>query len=221
MDTRFHEIIPCLVLRQLPDLKKLFRSQDHTEHMLMQDAVRPDAVYHDSIAQHAETHFAHSYKQKQDSNGNIHWDKGDCIERVKAVAIDAVNCYRSGDLDLACRFLGEWSHYRIDAMTYPHIGTYGAPWSVHHMPWEVEMAHWIVKNEDRIGKLAFEPQKDLYKSAVADARAMFAPSMALAAALEKGKPGLDDTAKLKLCRRIAKAVGDGWLTISAQLRCKG
>lgn len=221
MDARFHEIIPCLVLEQIPDLKKLFRSQEHTKHMLMQDAVRPDQVYHDSIAQHAEAHFAHSYKQRKDEHGKIHWDKGECVERIKAVGIDIVNWYRSGDLDLVCRGLGEWSHYRVDAMTYPHIGTSGAPWSIHHMPWEVMMAKWLVMNEDRIGKLHFEPVKDLYKSAVAEARAMFPESMAVVAALEKGKPGMDDAAKLKLCRRIAKAVGDGWVTIMLQLRCKG
>ncbi len=222
MDRTYHEIIPILVLDQLPELRKLFHDQDYPDKRIMEDAVRPDAEYHDSLAQHAEAHFAHSYKQKIE-RGVIKWDKGDCIERVKAVAIDVVNWYRSGDLELVCRGLGEWSHYCIDCHTYPHIGTSGRPWSTYHMQWEMAQAKWLKAYHHEIGLLHFTPVKDLYKAAVADARRMFPISMAVAAAIQKGtigSIGMTSDGCLALARRIAEAVGSGWLTIMQQFKCE-
>lgn len=211
METKYHEIIACMAIRQLPQLCAFFHAQEYDEKKICADAIRPDMVYKDSLAQTAEVHHAHSYKQHI-VDGKVRWLDGDGMERVKALAIDVHNMRQAQEYQFMCRFMGEWTHYAVDVHTYPHL-VKGKPWSEHHVSWEVKQARWLEHNQDRIGKLNFIVYKDIYKAFVQDAREMYYDAIKVVKLLEAGTP-LSETKNLALARRIATAVGSGLLSIS-------
>jgi hypothetical protein len=217
MEKDYHQIIPCLVMDQMPDaFRDFFVAQKHTDELLKADAVRPDEVYHDNLAVGADIHHAHSYKLQPQKDGSLKWLDGDCIERVKAIAIDVRNWRASGggDYKLVCRGLGEMSHYAIDCHTYPHL-FHGAPWSTHHVPWEVRQARWLRNHWRQIGPLKFALYKDLYKAFAGEAREMYPEAVRVVDNLEEGRQ-LTDGENLDLARKIATAVGSCWLTVTAK-----
>jgi hypothetical protein len=168
-------------------------------------------VYKDSLAQTAEVHPAHSYKEHV-VDGKVCWLDGDCMERVKAIAIDVHNYRQNQDYQLMCRFLAEWTHYAVDCHTYPHL-VKGQPWTTYHLPFEMKQAKWIEHNQDKIGKLEFVIYKDIYKAFVRDAREMYWEALKVVKLLEAGAV-LSDSKNLALARRIGSAVGSGLLTIT-------
>lgn len=214
MEAAYHQIIPCMVLRQMPDeLQEFFEAQGHTDEMLKADAIRPDEVYHDNIASGPDVHHAHSYKLIE-RDGKLRWNDGDCIERVKAIAIDVHNWRQSGDYPLVCRGLGEMSHYVVDCHTYPHL-YHGKPWSTHHIAFEIHQARWLTEHQEEIGELDFCVYKNLYQTFAREARELYPEAVSVVARLEDGDT-LTDEESLSLARRIATAVGSAWLTVTAK-----
>ena len=211
MDTKYHQIIAVLSINNIPALKTFFDAQNYPVEKIMEDAVRPDHVYHDNIAQTSEVHFAHSYKQGVVEN-KLKWLAGDGMERVKALAIDLHNYRQNDDWALMCRFIGEWTHYAVDVHTYPHL-VKGKPWSEHHIAWEMTQAKWLVKHQDEIGPLVYTPFKDIYKAFVADARMMYYHALKVVDILENGQQ-MTDEQNIVLARLIATSVGSGLLSIT-------
>ena len=211
MEEIYHQIIPLIVLEQMPDLQKLFKAQKYSKNKIMADAIRPDQVYKDSMAQTSEVHHAHSYKQHI-VDGRLCWRDGDCLERVKALAIDIHNYRTNNEWKNVCRFLCEWSHYAVDSHTYPHL-VRGKPWSDFHISWELHQAKWIERNKHRIGQLEFAVCPDIYRAFVKDAREMYYDALNVVERLVKGEQ-MTDEENLALVRRIATVVGSGWLSIT-------
>jgi hypothetical protein len=211
MDTKYHSIIAVTVIRQIPQLSNFFKAQKYGDKKIREDAIRPDMVYKDSLAQTAEVHHAHSYKEHV-VDGKVCWLDGDCMSRVKGLATDVRNYRMSQDYKLMCRCIGEWTHYAVDCHTYPHL-VKGKPWTTYHLPWETEQAKWLESNQSRIGELEFIICKDIYKAFVKDAREMYFTALGVVANIEKGII-MTDEENLALVRKITMAVGSGLLSIT-------
>lgn len=192
----------------------------YSEQQLQTDADLPDMVDKDNLVQDAEIHHAHSYKLQEitDAKGNKYLDylDGDCLQRLKGLAADVHDFYREGKLDMVRYCLAKMTHYRVDALTYPHLHR-GQPWSLYHTKFEDHMGRFIVEHQGEIGQLEFEPYKDLYKGARETALKAWYEGRDLVAKLEQGED-VPDEAALKICLDCVKAVGDTWLTLATELK---
>ena len=214
MEKAYHQIIPRLVFAQMPTaFQEFFEAQGYTPEMRDFDAVKPDAVYHDSMADGPEGHWMHSYKQEV-VNGHLRYCRkpagGECLERVKACAINAKN-WRTGaeSYMMCCRELVIASHYVVDIHTYPHL-VLGKPWSTHHLAFEMHEARWLSDNKEKIGDIPFVIYPDIYKAFVTDARMT---AIKVVNNLEKGIPMTDDE-NVALARLIASSVKSYWMTVT-------
>ncbi len=221
MNKQFHQLAPILALAQMPDkFRAFFIAQNYTEEQLKIDADIPDEVDKDNLLQDAEIHHAHSYKLREitDAKGNKHLDylDGDCLQRLKGLAADAHDFYREGKLDMVRYTLAKMTHYRIDALTYPHLHK-GRPWSKHHEAFETHMGHFIVQHAPEIGQLKFEACEDIYKAARVTALAAWYEGRDLVELYEQGKCVPDETA-LMVCKRCVQAVGSLWITLAQELK---
>ena len=220
MEKSYHQIIPRLVYAQMPtEFRDFIESQGYTREMMDADAVKPDFVYHDNIANGAEGHWMHSYKQEIGEDGKVHYCRkpqsgGECLERVQACAINCHNWRQSSESYLMlCHELIIASHYVVDAHTYPHL-VKSKVWAKHHMGWELHQAQWIELHQDEIGTIEAEPYKNIYTAFVRDARKMYFPAVRVVENLEKGVDMTKDE-KLALARMIAASVKSYWLAITA------
>lgn len=184
------------------------------------DADLPDEVDKDNLVQDAEIHHAHSYKleevQAADGSKLLKWTDGDCLQRLNGLAQDVHDFHAEGKLDMVRYALAKMTHYRIDALTYPHL-FHGQPWSKYHEKFETHMGKFLVANQDQIGSLVFLPYKDLYKAARETALKAWYEGRDLVEKLEKGE-GIPDDLALIICRSCVYGVGSLWLTLATELK---
>ena len=217
METKYHQLIPRLIFPQMPEaFRDFFAKQGYTPEMMDEDAIRPDEQYHDNLMQGPGYHWAHSYKQ-QIVDGKLRYCQnpsgGECLERVKACAINIRNWHTSPDsYMMLCHELIIASHYVIDSHTYPHL-IKGKPWSDHHASWELSQAKWIEKGQEWIGNVVAEPYKDIYKAFVADARMMYYRGQKVVEKMEQSEP-MSEEESVGLAKFIAGAVKRYWLTVT-------
>lgn len=169
----------------------------------------------DNITQDAEIHHAHSYKLEE-KEGKLHWVDGDVLERLKGLAADVHDFRTEGRMDMARYSLAKITHYRIDALTYPHLHR-GNPWARHHEHFETEMGAFLVKHQDEIGALSFIPYKDVYKDSRKTALEMWYEGRDVVQALERGEQ-ISDEQKLAICRKCVQEVGNLWITLASELK---
>lgn len=217
MNKQFHQLAPLLALHKMPEkFQAFFIAEGYTEDQLKTDADLPDMVDKDNITQDAEIHHAHSYKLEQREDGKLHWVDGDCLERLKALAADVHDFHAEGKLDLVRYALAKMTHYRVDALTYPHLHR-GKPWSQYHELFETQMGHFITQHAEEIGALKFEPYEDVYKGARQTALTAWSEGIDVVKLYETGGRISPEQA-MELCRRCVKGVGDLWLTLAGELK---
>lgn len=192
----------------------------YTIDQLKIDAVIPDAIDHDNLTQNAEIHHAHSFKMEETKNGKgeiyLKWLDGDVLERLKGISADIHDFYAEGKLDMVRYSFGKNSHYRIDALTPPHLHR-GKPFSLHHTEFETDMGKFITKHKDEIGNFEFHPYKDIYKDCRRTAETMWHKGLEIVDILEKGEK-ISDEVKLDICRICVQEVGNLWTTLGSELK---
>lgn len=221
MNKQFHQLAPILALKQMPEkFQAFFISDGYTEEQLKTDADLPDMVDKDNITINSEIHHAHSYKLQEitDAKGikYLDWLDGDCLQRLKALAADVHDFHAEGKLDMLRYALAKMTHYRVDALTYPHLHR-GKPWSEYHERFETEMGHFIVRHAQEIGTLKFEPYEDIYKAARKTAEQAWYEGRDLVGVYEAGG-SISDEQALMICRKCVKGIGDLWMTLTMELK---
>jgi hypothetical protein len=223
LDSGFHKIAPQLALDFMPEFFRSFLiCESFTLEDLAQIATYPDLLDHDNIRQNAEIHHAHSYKLDADGK----WLTGDCLKTVDVLCAFALDVWRelqklkslpcAGQLAWVVRYaLAKVTHYRIDALTYPHLHK-GAPWSRHHAAFEAHMDKWIQKHRAEVGSFVFEPYSHVYKCCRQGAIESWGRGEELVQRIEAGDR-FTDADCLMAARSCIQGVGDLWLTVSQQM----
>lgn len=216
MNSVFHKTAPRIALNLMPEVFQEFMlSGGYTLEQMGIDATISDAVDKDNITINADIHHAHSYKLEE-KDGQLHWADGDCLERLKALSADAHDFKAEGKLDMVRYALAKMTHYRVDALTYPHLHR-GKPWNLYHEKFETQMGQFIMTHANEVGELKFSPVKDIYKAARITAIDAWYQGRDLVAIYESGGRVSDEQA-LEICRNAVQAIGDLWLTIGAELK---
>ncbi len=224
MDTKFHKIAPIIALRCMPKAFRdfLITMGEFPEKRISEIATYPDLLDHDNIRQNAEIHHAHSYKLEMVDKGAFKWLDGDCIKTIEslcAFTLDAWREYQKVDqwplIWLVRYALAKVSHYRIDALTYPHLHR-GKPWSEHHTSFEKHMDKWIVRYQDDLGDFQFQPYAHVYNGCRQTAIEAWGRGLDLILLLEAGEK-LKYQDCLMASRCCIQGVGDLWLTLSIQM----
>ena len=163
MDAQFHRIAPLVALKHMPrGFRDFLIDGDFTEEKLCEIANYPDRLDHDNIRQCAEIHHAHSYKMERVARKGkgrscvweFKWIDGDCLKTIEGLAAFAVDAWKEYQklglwpLGWLTRYaLAKVTHYRIDALTYPHLHR-GEPWASHHTAFECRMDRWIARHRE-------------------------------------------------------------------------
>jgi len=218
MNKTFHQTAPIIALKMMPENFQAFLiSGEYTIQNLQTDADIPDLVDKDNITQNAEIHHAHSYKLEF-QEGKLHWIDGDCLERIKAICADIHDFYKENKLDMVRYSLAKVTHYRIDALTYPHLHQ-GKPWSLYHTKFEDEIGEFIYHNQDKIKQIKFQPYKHIYKECRKTAIQMWYEGKNIVEKYENNIR-LTDEEKLSICNKCIESVGDLWITLMQELKFK-
>lgn len=216
MNKTFHQLSPEIALNHMPETFRAFLiCETYTLDNLRTDSDLPDLTDHDNIAQTSEIHHAHSFKMAE-VDGKLKWLDGDVLERLKGLCADAHDFHAENKPDLVRYCLGKATHYRIDALTYPHLHR-GQPWSKHHEAFETELGSFLSKNRDKIGPIDFQPYKDIYKDCRNTAGDMWHLGKDVVAQLERNEV-LTNEQKMDICRKCVKGVGDLWMTMAVELK---
>lgn len=216
MNKYFHQNIPLIALRQMPEsFRDFLISGGFTESDLKKYADIPDEVDRDNLTQNSEIHHAHSYKLHE-IDGKLKWIDGDCLERLKGLCADAHDFKAEGRLDMVRYCLAKMTHYRIDSLTYPHLHR-GKPWSTHHQSFEDELGSFLSKHIDDIPKLAFKSYDDIYKACRATAIEMWHEGKEVVDLLESGKD-LSYQQRISICIKAVQEVGNLWTTLANELK---
>ncbi|MHB1651683.1 MAG: hypothetical protein ACYCVD_04290 [Desulfitobacteriaceae bacterium] len=220
MNKQFHQLAPLLALKQMPDkFQAFFIAGGYTEDQLKIDADLPDTTDHDNITINSEIHHAHSYKLQEiaDAKGNKYLDyvDGDCLQRLKGLAADVHDFHAEGKPDMVRYALAKMTHYRVDALTYPHLHR-GKPWSEYHDLFETQMGHFIVAHAEEIGPLKFETYEDVYKGTRQTALTAWYEGGELVKLYEIGGRISVEQA-IEVCRKAVKGIGDTWLTLAGEM----
>jgi hypothetical protein len=215
-----------------PAFRQFLVCAEFTEEMVSKVATYPDLLDHDNLAQNAEIHHAHSYKL--DSAGK--WIDGDCLKTLEGLCAFALDAWKeygkvtAWPLAWMTRYaLAKATHYRVDALTYPHLHR-GAPWSHYHTSFEAHMDRWIKKHADDLGDFTFVPYSHVYKDCrktaleswkrgaelverLAGIRAGINP----APTIRLPEPALTDGDCLMAARSCVQGIGDLWTTLALQM----
>lgn len=245
MDHIFHALAPGTALKYMPEKFRDFlvgggfRTED-----LARTATYPDLLDHDNIQQCAEIHHAHSYKIERvpdsecgwkipgsgmkERGPQFKWLDGDCLKTIEslcAVALDAWKEFQTLAANkqpaapqliwLVQYALAKMTHYRVDALTYPHLHR-GAPWSKYHASFESHMDAWISKHEGELGDFAFEPYDHVYRGCRQTAIEAWIVGEELVGRLEAGEK-LREVDCLLAAQRCIQGVGDLWSTVAQQM----
>lgn len=193
-------------------------SDGYSEKQLQIDATLPDSTDKDNITQDAEIHHAHSYKLELREDKKLYWKDGDVLERLKGLCADAHDFKAENRLDMVRYCLGKMTHYRVDALTYPHL-FYGKPWNQYHEKFETEMGHFVNNNQDRIASIPFQfkPYKDIYKESRKTALLAWYQGFDLIKIYGSGNKVSDEQA-LEICKMCIQGVGDLWTTLGKEMK---
>jgi hypothetical protein len=111
--------------------------------------------------------------------------------------------------------LAKMTHYRIDALTYPHLHR-GEPWSHYHASFEAHMDRWITRHNEELGAFEFIPYRHVYKECRLMAIETWERGRQLVERFQAGKPPSDQDLVMA-ARCCIQGVGDLWLTLSIQM----
>jgi len=187
----FHQNAPQIALKFMPDSFKSFLiCPSYTVEQLQIDAVLPDSTDHDNIENDPLCKHAHSYKMEMQDDKLV-WIDGDALERIKSLCEDAHDFHAEGKLDMLRYCLGKVTHYRVDALTYPHL-SHGKPWSEHHAQFETMMGAFIMKNLDKVGDFTFTAYDDVYKACHKTAMEMWPVGLEIVKKYEASLPMTDE-----------------------------
>jgi len=216
MNKVFHQLAPVIALDMMPkEFKDFMLSNEGDLEKLKVNADLPDMVDKDNLVQDADIHHAHSYKLQEVDN-YMKWIDGDALERLKGLCADAHDFKAEKNIEMVKYCLGKMTHYRIDALTYPHLHR-GKPWNLYHEKFETQMGKFLYDNQDKIGSITFEPYKDVYKDCRTTAIDMWHKAL-IAVEKYESKEDLPYEEKLDICRTCIKGVGDLWLTLAKELK---
>lgn len=217
MNKDFHRLVPVISLQFMPESFKSFLiCSSYNMEQLQIDSDIADLVDKDNITQDAEIHHAHSYKMDIGPDGQLRWLDGEVLDRLKGLCADAHDFHAEKKPDLVRYCLGKMTHYRIDALTAPHLHK-GRPWSLHHKRYEDEMGNFSVKHQYQIGPMEFKVYKNVFDSCHQTAIEMWPIGLDIVAKYEKGTP-LTDEERLNVLRICVQGVGDLWLTLANELK---
>jgi hypothetical protein len=221
MDAKFHKLAPLIALKYHPKLRAFLVCDEFTAEQVSTIATYPDLIDHDNLAQTAEIHHAHSYKLEM-QHGILKWIDGDCLKTIEGLCAFTVDAWREYEkvsawpLAWMVRYaLAKMTHYRIDALTYPHLHR-GEPWSHYHANFEAHMDRWITRHHEELGPFEFIPYKHVYKECRQGALDTWERGRELVERLEAHKPPSDQDC-LMAARSCIQGVGDLWLTLSIQM----
>ncbi len=216
MNKEFHQLAPVLALEQMPEsFQAFFIADGFTAEDLKTGADLPDLVDKDNITQDAEIHHAHSYKL-QEVAGQLKWTDGDVLERLKGLCADAHDFKAEKNAAMVRYCLAKMTHYRVDALTYPHL-FHGRPWSIYHHKFEADLGKFLVRNHANIGQLVFSAYKDIYKDCRKTAVEAWYVGRDVVAVFEKGEK-LSDDQMLAICRTCIQGIGDLWTTLKQEMK---
>jgi len=223
MDKIFHRTAPIVALQYMPaSFRDFLICPEFTEKNVSDIACYPDLLDHDNLRVCAEIHHAHSYKL--DASGK--WLDGDCLktlEGLAAFALDAWKEYQKVNqwpLEWLTRYaLAKLTHYRVDAMTYPHLHR-GRPWSDHHGAFEAHMDAWLPSHVGDLGDFSFDPYAHVYKDCRKTALEAWRHGEEMVKRLEGGAKLTDDELMIAACDCV-QGVGDLWTTLALQMGLGG
>lgn len=219
MNKVFHMTAPIIALKFMPqEFRDFLIADGFTEEELAIAADLPDTTDKDNLTQDGDTHHAHSYKLGLKDDGQLHWLDGDCLEKLKALCGLVHDEKAENDLHEARKFLGKMCHYRIDALTYPHLHR-GKPWNDYHEKFETELGKFMAAHKDEILalNLVATPYHDVYKDCRATAIEMWHEGLEVVKLYENGEK-LPDGLKMSICTKAVQGIIDMWSMIAKELK---
>ncbi|MDP4121325.1 MAG: hypothetical protein Q8876_09790 [Bacillota bacterium] len=216
MNAQFHKLAPIIALRFMPnEFQRFLIADGYTTENLSNDADLPDEVDKDNITQNSEIHHAHSYKLESGDNG-LHWIDGDALERLKGLCADAHDFKAENKLDMLRYTLAKMTHYRVDALTYPHLHK-GKPWSNYHAKFEDNLGAFLIKNQSKIQEIVPNKYDDVYKACRKTAIKNWYDGLDYVGDLINDEKISDET-KLEICTECIQGICDLWYTMSIDLK---
>ena len=216
MNKQFHQLVPLIALKFMPEsFQSFIICPTYTVEQLQIDSDIADLVDKDNITEDAEIWHSHSYKMEM-QNGQLAWIDGDVIDRIKGLSADAHDFHQEQKSDLVRYCLGKMTHYRVDALTYPHLHK-GKPWSLHHKLFEEEMGRFIEKNQAGILQMDFKPYTNIFDACHKTAEAMWSVGLDIVQKYENNLP-LTNEEKLAVLRICVQGIGDLWTTLANELK---
>jgi hypothetical protein len=215
MNKVFHQTAPIIALNLMPkEFRDFMITNSYTIENIKTDAILPDSVDKDNILNNSIIQHGHSYKMKL-VDDKLELQDGDVLQRLIGLCADAHDFYVEGKLDMVRYSLSKATHYRIDALTYPHLHS-GKPWSEYHVKFEDSLGKFIDKNKHLLVDIKFEILDEIEEACNKTAREMWYKAKNAVVKYEREEK-LTDEEKLEICKVCVKAIGDLWLTIGKEL----